>query len=75
MNQESSSHTVQMCVASSSHTNTRYTNSVNLLMALKLILLYCTCQQATSYISYLLITVICICLQNNKIAVIEEHFK
>ena len=39
MNQESSSHTVQVCVAS------------------------------------LLITVICICLQNNKIAVIEEHFK
>ena len=39
MNQESSSRTVQVCVAS------------------------------------LLITVICICLQNNKIAVIEEHFK
>ena len=39
MNQESSSHTVQVCVAR------------------------------------LLITVICICLQNNKIAVIEEHFK
>ena len=39
MNHESSSHTVQVCVAS------------------------------------LLITVIYICLQNNKIAVIEEHFK
>ena len=69
MNQESSSHTVHMHMCVHCYT-------VSLLMALKLILLYIFNMPASYFIdTYLLITVICICLQNNKIAVIEEHFK